>query len=168
MSLLGQVKKHVSNIATSNGLDWSLDKKTMYYIDSFPKKLYSFDFDITEGTLSNQKTAVDYSCDDKLGLPDGMCIDNSGHLWVAGFSGGAVTCWDPSTSAILSQVHFPARKITSCCFGGPNYEWLFVTSATWGSGADELAKFPNSGGIFVVKGIGATGMPANCFDSIQA
>ena len=52
----------------------------MYYIDSIVRKVYSFDYNITEGTIANQKPFVDYAQDDKLGLPDGMCTDVDGKV----------------------------------------------------------------------------------------
>ena len=46
------IKMHVDDVDISNGLAWSADRKTMYYIDSMPHKVYAFDFDIHAGTLS--------------------------------------------------------------------------------------------------------------------
>ena len=46
----GSIKKHVDKINISNGLAWSADNSLMYYIDSLPRKVYVFDYDITTGT----------------------------------------------------------------------------------------------------------------------
>jgi len=45
------VKKHVDKIDISNGLAWSLDNTLLYYIDSLPRKIYAFDFDLSTGSL---------------------------------------------------------------------------------------------------------------------
>ena len=45
------VKKHVDKIDISNGLAWSLDSTVLYYIDSLPRKIYAFDFDLSAGSL---------------------------------------------------------------------------------------------------------------------
>ena len=45
------IKKHLEDIDISNGLAWTEDTRTMYYIDSLPRKVYAFDFDINEGTI---------------------------------------------------------------------------------------------------------------------
>lgn len=45
------LRKHLEKIDISNGLAWSLDNKTMYYIDSLPRKVYAFDFDLEAGTI---------------------------------------------------------------------------------------------------------------------
>ena len=74
-----------------------------------------------------------------------MCMDSSGRLWVAGFfSGPGITCWDPATQDKVEQIDIPAHRVTSCCFGGPNFELLFVTSACTNVAKDEWAKFPHT------------------------
>lgn len=39
-------------VTISNGLAWSSDKKTFYYIDSPAKKIYYFDYDDEAGAIS--------------------------------------------------------------------------------------------------------------------
>jgi sugar lactone lactonase YvrE len=158
------IKQHLWDIGISNGIDWSLDGKTMYYIDSFPRKIYSFDFDLENGTISNQVMKIDYLNDASLGLPDGMCRDEEGKLWVAGNFCSNVTRWDPDTGEKLMQIQFPVKKITACCFGGPNYDVLYVTSGIFGADEEELEKYPLSGALFAVYGLGIKGLPVNVFD----
>jgi sugar lactone lactonase YvrE len=115
---------HMTDVGLSNGIEWSLDETKMYYIDSLPKLpkklLYSFTYDKNNGTLSDRKVLVDYNADEALGLPDGMCRDSEGMLWIASHSACAVSRWNPSTGEKLMDVILPAVKPTSCCFGGPN------------------------------------------------
>ena len=86
-------------------------------------------------------------------------------LWIASFFGQHVTCWDPISGERLRErdITIPAAGVTSCCFGGPNYEWLFVTTATFLAEDAEKEKFPLSGGLFVVKNLGTRGVAPNCF-----
>jgi sugar lactone lactonase YvrE len=53
-------------------------------------------------------------------------------LWIALFGGGAVTRWDPFSGQLLERLELPCRQVTSCCFGGPNLDQLFVTTARRG------------------------------------
>ncbi|KAL5021516.1 hypothetical protein ScPMuIL_000671 [Solemya velum] len=130
-----KITKHVDKISISNGVDWTDDNRTMYYIDSTPRQVWAYDFDISIGSMSNKRTVVDFGgaeTMDTLGVPDGMTIDNNGHIWVACYGVGKVICFDPETGKRLKTLEFPsAKKTTSCCFGGPNMDELFVTSGTY-------------------------------------
>lgn len=46
------LKKQLPDIYLSNGLAWSGDNRTMFYIDSPIKKIYAFDFDVESGSIS--------------------------------------------------------------------------------------------------------------------
>jgi len=74
-------RKALSGISISNGLAWTSDAKTMYYIDTPTKQVYAFDYDAVEGQISNKRTAFVIPQD--TGMPDGCCIDTQGNLWVA-------------------------------------------------------------------------------------
>lgn len=45
------IERHAEKINMSNGLTWSLDNRTMYYIDSIVRQVYAFDYDITAGSI---------------------------------------------------------------------------------------------------------------------
>ena len=130
----------------------------MYYNDSLPTKVYKFDYNEEAGTISNQQVLIDYGADTSLCHPDGLCTDTEGRLWIASFGGPTgVNCWDPKTGRHLRNLPMPGViNVTSCCFGGPNYEWLLVTSANV---FQDPTEYPNAGSIFVVKGLGARGSP---------
>ena len=156
----------MSPVGISNGIGWSKDNKTMYYNDSLPAKVYQFDFNVDTGTISNQRVLIDYSKAKSLGLPDGLCIDVEGRLWIASYGGKTgVNCWDSQTGEHIRSIPMPGVcNVTSCCFGGPNYEWLFVTSANV---LEESSEYPNAGSVFVVKGLGTRGAPASKFKLSQ-
>ena len=44
--------KQLDQISISNGMDWTDDNSVMFYIDSVPRKVYAFDFDLAAGTIS--------------------------------------------------------------------------------------------------------------------
>ncbi len=51
----GTFRSHLTNIDISNGLAWMSDNRTMFYIDSSPRKVYAFDFDMEAGELSKSQ-----------------------------------------------------------------------------------------------------------------
>ncbi|CAN7997770.1 unnamed protein product [Ixodes hexagonus] len=158
---------HVQGLDISNGMTWSPDDTTMFFIDSYCRKIYSFQFSADGGRLSNRHTLVDFNnhpAYEGCGYPDGMTRDALGRLWVACYDGGRVLNVDPETGALLRQVTVPASRPTSCCFGGPNYDELFVTSAWRGLTQDQLKSEPLSGSVFRITGLGVSGCPAYKFN----
>lgn len=155
------VTKLLSQVDISNGMDWSQDLKTFFYIDSLAKSVDAFDYDSSSGHLGNRR--VVYRMAEGEGLPDGMTLDANGRLWVACYDGGRVINIDPVTGQRLQTVSLPAMKTTSCCFGGPDYSELFVTSASLGVDQSELQKQPQAGNTFRVTGLGVKGRPSHSF-----
>jgi len=145
------------NIGISNGLAWSSDRKTMYYIDSPTKKVVAFDFDESNGKISNERVAVEIEGD---GIPDGMTIDSEDHIWVAIWGGQKVVRYNPATGKEDRHIKIPqAKNITSCCFGGPNLTTLYITTSKLDT---DKNKFPLAGGLFSID-IGVKGTVMNRF-----
>lgn len=145
-----KVSRKVEGVSTSNGIVWSLDARTMYFIDTAASNVVAYDYDRNSGDISNKKVAIDIDSK-KLGWPDGMTIDSEGMLWIAHWEGAAVRRWDPLTGKLLHSVDIPANKVTSCAFGGPALDDLYVTTANYDPGPEEKAKFPKAGGLFRFK-----------------
>ncbi len=72
-------------------------------------------------------------------------------LWVAMWEGWAVTRWDPRTGRMLQSIPLPVARVTSCAFGGPELDTLYLTSACQGLTHEQLAAQPLAGGLFQVK-----------------
>ena len=141
--------KKLDSITISNGIVWTKDKKTMYYIDTPTAAIKAFDFDNATGVISKERIAV--SIPDSLGFPDGMAIDENDHLWVGMWNGNAVLNFDPISGNLISKVHVPAHNVTSCAFGGKNLDILYITTSSLDMTDEEQAKFPMAGSIFKVK-----------------
>jgi len=154
----GTVTKKIGNITISNGLAWSLDCKTFYFIDTPTFRVSAHDYDMESGALSNRRTVIDIP--QKEGAPDGMTIDNEGMLWIAHWDGWQITRWNPYTGKKLTAIAFPASRITSCTFGGRFYEDLYVTSAKVGLSNQELKEQPLAGSLFVIPDCGYKGLAA--------
>jgi sugar lactone lactonase YvrE len=151
-----QVKKLFGGVTISNGLTWSPDHKTFYYIDTPTRKIQAFDYDLATGQIANPRVAIRIA--DTLGWPDGMTSDTDGNLWIALWGGAQVTKWNPQTGSLLEQIPVPALQTSSCIFGGKDMNELYITSARKGMGEENLKKYPLSGGVFKVE-TKATGMP---------
>ncbi|CAG1000894.1 xylonolactonase [Anaerolineales bacterium] len=151
-----QVTKLFGGVTISNGLTWSPDRKTFYYIDTPTRKVQAFDYDLTTGQIANPRVAIRIA--DTLGWPDGMTSDADGNLWIALWGGAQVTKWNPNTGQLLEQIPVPALQTSSCIFGGKDMNELYVTSARKGMSQADLQKYPLSGGLFKVE-TKVTGMP---------
>lgn len=158
-----EVRKVLSGVSTSNGLGWSPDNTTMYYIDTPTRRVSAFDYDLGSGALKNPRTVVDFAETDQPGDPDGMAVDAEGMLWVAHWGGYRVTRWNPETGSQTDSVTLPAAHVTSCCFGGRSLDELYITSARVGLSAQALSAQPHAGSLFRVKA-GAKGLPTSAFD----
>lgn len=142
-------RKMFEGVGISNGMDWSPDKKHMYYIDSMSQKILCFNFDLAEGRISEPSVLIDFK--DEEGLPDGMTVDEEGMLWIAHWDGWQVSRWNPYTKQRLGTIHVPVARVTSCAFGGDELDTLYITTASVGLTSTELKNQPFSGGIFAIK-----------------
>ncbi|XP_035663631.1 regucalcin-like isoform X2 [Branchiostoma floridae] len=158
----GIVTKAFNEVDLSNGLTWTSDNSTMYYIDSLKYSVDAFDFDMPTGTLSNRRQVMAFN-PPVDGMPDGMCLDTDGKVWIAMYGAGQVLQVDPSTGTQLRSVKFPAPRTTSCCFGGPNLDVMYVTSTRAGYSPEEIQQNPLSGCLFQVTEMGARGTPGVCY-----
>jgi sugar lactone lactonase YvrE len=130
----------------SNGLDWSLDGRTMYYIDTPTRRVDRFAFDSSTGAIASRTSAIAFR--DRAGSPDGMTVDSEGYLWVALWDGWAVERYAPD-GRLDRLVEVPAAQASSCTFGGPNLDLLFITTAQEGFPLGGLPEQPHAGGLFV-------------------
>ncbi len=143
------ITKLLSNVSISNGMTWSPDGKTFYYIDTPTREVRSFDYDSDSGAIANPRVAV--TVHESLGWPDGMTSDAQGNLWIAMWGGAQVTKWNPNTGQLLEQIRVPVIEPSSCTFGGKGMNELFITSARKGLDEAALNKYPLSGGVFCVE-----------------
>lgn len=152
----GRISQVLDSVTCSNGIVWTADRKTMYYVDTPTMTIAAFDYDDPTGAISNRRVAIQVP--PGTGAPDGMTIDSEGKLWVAHWGGGCVIRWDPFTGKMLRRIDVPAPHTTSCAFGGENLDVLYITTARQGLNADQLEEYPLSGGLFVVRP-GVKGVP---------
>lgn len=141
-------------VTNSNGIIWSADGSTVYYIDTPRKEVLAFDYHA--GSLSNVRTVI--STAHHEASPDGMTIDADGNLWIAFCHGACVACFSPVTGEELRKVDLPCLETTACAFGGPDLSDLYVTTGIHKSEVEE-----DAGRLFVIRGLGVKGLPSNGF-----
>lgn len=139
----------LTDVTISNGIAWSLDGATMYYIDTATSEVSAYAYDMTNGSISDRRTVV--AIPQEEGSPDGMTIDAEGMLWIALWGGSQVIRVNPATGERLARVEVPASQVTSCAFGGEQLDELYITTAAVGLNASELAEEPLAGGLFRIK-----------------
>jgi sugar lactone lactonase YvrE len=149
----------LKDVTISNGLGWSPDQRTMYYIDSTTYGIDAFDFDFSSGSVSHRRRMVELPV--AWGLPDGMTVDEEGLLWVA-FWGGSAVRRIGVDGRLASTIELPASQTTSCTFGGDDLSDLYVTSARVGLSDTELREQPSAGGLFRLRA-GVRGLPSHPF-----
>lgn len=146
------VRQVTSGISVSNGIGFSPDGGTMYYVESRPGTVLAFDYDVVSGAATNRRVLLDCG-----GTPDGLAVDVEGNLWVAFFGEGAVRRISPE-GEVLASVEVDAPNATCPEFAGPDLDQLVITSARYRMQDDALAEWPLSGATFVASP-GVAGLP---------
>jgi sugar lactone lactonase YvrE len=155
----GRVHTMLRSVSISNGIDWSLDNRLMYYIDSPTRRIDVCDFDLPSGSLANRRPFVKIDRGD--GFPDGLTVDAEGAVWVALWDGGAVRRYTPD-GVLDGVIRLPVTRPTTCAFGGSDLAALFITSAWTELPEEERQRQPAAGGMFRHRP-GVTGRPAHPF-----
>ncbi len=150
-----QVKERIADVGCSNGLAWSADFSTFYFIDSLSSEVVAYDYDMPSGEISNRRVIIRFTPEE--GIPDGMTIDSEGALWIALWNGWRVNRYSPHDGKLLDQILLPVSLVTSCTFGGQDLTDLYITSAKTGLSDADLQMQPLAGSLFVVKNCGYKG-----------
>jgi len=138
----------LTQVTISNGLDWSVDGRTMYYIDTPTRRVDRFRFEASTGTISDRQPAVSIRAE--AGDPDGMTVDAEGFLWVALWGGWGVERYAPD-GRLDRRVEVPVAQASSCAFGGPDLDLLFITTARKDFPPEGFPDQPNAGSLFACR-----------------
>ena len=152
----GSVRPLLSDITISNGLGWSPDNRTMYYIDTPTYRIEAFDYEAETGSISRRRTLLEVPREH--GGPDGMTVDETGCLWVAHWGGGCVRRYTPR-GTLDRSIEVPTSHVTCCAFGGSDLSELFITTASVGLEERLRREQPHAGDLFVVSP-GVKGLPS--------
>ena len=136
-------------LGCSNGLAWNPGTETFYFIETLKRRIERHHWDAATGDISLERVLLDVPEAD--GMPDGMCIDAEGHLWVAFWNGGCVRRVHADTGEYLAQIDLPAQQVTSCTFGGADLDTLYITTAHINLDDATRAQQPQAGRVFVAQ-----------------
>lgn len=140
----GRVSRIITHeVDRPNGLLVTPDDRFLYVADNNnqaggPRKLWRFDLDAA-GTINQATQTLIYDWETGRG-PDGMALDETGRLYVAGgrneprlpdetaapFLGG-IYVFSPQ-GKLEEFVHIPHDEVTNCTFGGKDLRDLYITA----------------------------------------
>jgi sugar lactone lactonase YvrE len=148
----------LDDVTISNGIGWSPDGATMFYVDTPTGRIDAFDFDIATGEPSNRRPFVEI---EGPGRPDGLCVDVEGAVWVALWPGWSVRRYlaDGTLDAVIPV---PVAKVSSCVFGGFGLDHLYITTAQVDLTDEEHDAQPLAGSLFTTNP-GVRGVPRASF-----
>jgi sugar lactone lactonase YvrE len=149
-----RVTVHRMDIGISNTLAWSPDREHFYFADTLANVIWAYDFDAAEGSIRNERPFFEGF---SRGLPDGSTVDAEGYLWNCRYYGGCIVRVAPN-GEIDRVIEMPVQNITTCTFGGPNRDTLYITTAS----ADAPARDRLAGGLFAMQ-TSVSGQPENRF-----
>lgn len=154
----GSVRRTTDDVfGIPNTMIWT-PHGTFLIADSMSGEIYAYDYIAETAQIVNRRL---FSKTPAPGVPDGSALDTEGCVWNARFGGQCVVRFSPG-GEIDRIIQLPALNPTSCTFGGPDRDVLFVTTATAGLTAAQRAKLPGQGALFAIE-TGVQGVPATFF-----
>lgn len=151
-------------VMVTNTMEFSSDGATFFTSDSAEQMILAFDHDPETGALSNRRvfaSTLEAGC-----YPDGSALDVEGYLWNAQWAGSRVVRYAPDGS-IDRIIKLPVSRPTSCAFGGPSLQTLYITSARDGLSDAALDRQPMAGSLFAID-VETPGLPVPEFGQQRA
>jgi sugar lactone lactonase YvrE len=151
------VTRVADGMGIPNTLTHTLDGETLILADSRQGALYACSVR-SDGSLGERRLFAQVA---PPGAPDGSALDAEGYLWNAQWGASRVVRYAPDGS-IDRVVEMPVSQPSSCAFGGPRLDVLYVTSARVSLSEAELEREPLAGGVFAFEP-GVSGCPVSPF-----
>ena len=164
------VQCHANDALTGNGLAWTPDGRTLYWADTPSHVVHAWSFEVETGALAQHRTHLQlppkpadwtFGQAGYVGRPDGAAVDVEGNYYTAMYEGARV-CKFSADGTLLAEWAVPAACPTMPCFGGEDLQTLYLTTASGGRSAQELARLPLSGAVLSVR-VDTPGLPVQFF-----
>ena len=124
----GDLARVLEGVTISNGLGWSPDDRTMYYVDSVVG-IDTFEFEAATGAVRQRQRLV--TIESEVGLPDGITVDADGYIWVAIWGGGVVRRYSPSGELERGSA-CPCRRSPASRSAARTMRVLYIRRRAWG------------------------------------
>jgi gluconolactonase len=144
----GNVVEMYGNVGLTNGIGFSPDGKRIYHADSAGPHIIVHEV-AQDGTMTNRRAIAQLSDGT---IPDGLCVDEAGCLWIAIYGGFCVARYTPE-GKLDRKIAVPAKAVTSVCFGGQERRDLYIVTA------DNTEDASRKGTIFRTR-VDVAGLPA--------
>lgn len=122
----GNVRTLLDGLLLSNGLDWSPTEDVFYHTDSDTGRIREYAFNKAFSCISYTGRSI------KLDGVDGFSIAKDGDIYAASWGHGYIAVIDSQTLEIRKKIPIPAKIPASCGFVGKDFEFLAVTTASFG------------------------------------
>jgi gluconolactonase len=120
----GSLQLMADDFERPNGLAFSPDESMLYIDDSYYRHLRAFDVR-EDGTLENSRIICDMD-HPQPGSPDGLKVDEEGHIYVTGATG----VWVFEPDGELLGVVAPPERPANCAWGDEDKKSLYLTAQT--------------------------------------
>ena len=157
----GIARPVAERLTLANGLGWSPDGRQMYVVDSGSGTLLTCEYDRADGSLGTLRTLIEFTMP-AGSMPDGMCVDDAGCLWIALWGRGELRRYSPAGQWDRT-ITLPVSRPTSVCFAGARGDTLVVTSANYGLDSRAHVREPHAGSLFAFDA-GVTGPAASLWN----
>jgi sugar lactone lactonase YvrE len=149
-----------ADLTLSNGLAWTADGGTLYSVDTLRRVVFRRPWDPAGGTWGRRTIHLELDA----GYPDGICLDEEEHLWVAMWGIGEVRRYAPDAT-LVGTMRLPAPHVSSVAFAGPDLDVLVITTSSRDLAGEDLARYPAAGALFTARPP-VRGLPPNlCADA---
>ncbi|WP_353827689.1 SMP-30/gluconolactonase/LRE family protein [Agromyces sp. SYSU T0242] len=124
----GRVERVRGDLRLPNGIGFSPDGNRVYLVDTLDARIWTLD---PADPAGEAEVFADL---DPASVPDGLAVDADGRVWVACAGEGALRSFTPDGRP-ADRLPTPVPTVTSCAFGGPDLDVLYLTTAPPRAGA---------------------------------
>lgn len=119
----GKLDFPVGDLIFPNGIA-RIDEKLLVVSETFADRLAILETLPTGEVIIKKRIGLPPNA-----TPDGLTVDENGHVWVASAYDQAVLKVDPISNRVERAVEVQGRGVFDCTFGGPELETLFIATS---------------------------------------